>query len=121
MIAMSYEKFIADEDLCGALKKLMTPLELTDDAFAMDLIKELGTSGNYLMQQHTVKRCRDEFFIPDLSNQMMHNEWLEMEPRDITQRAGKLLEKRLTEYEKPDIDPDVEKRLVQYVTERKKI
>jgi trimethylamine--corrinoid protein Co-methyltransferase len=51
----------------------------------------------------------------------MHTEWLEMEPRDITQRAGKLLEKRLTEYEKPDIDPDVEKRLVQYVTERKKI
>jgi trimethylamine--corrinoid protein Co-methyltransferase len=121
MIAMSYEKFIADEDLCGALKKLMKPVEFTDDAFAMDLIKELSTSGNYLMEMHTVERCRDEFFIPDLSNQTMHNKWLEMEPRNITQRAGKLLEKRLTEYEKPDIDPDVEKRLVQYVTERKKI
>ena len=120
MVAMSYEKFIADEDLCGAIKKLMQPVEFTDDAYAMDLIKELSTSGNYLMEMHTVERCRDEFFIPDLSIQTMHNKWLEMEPRDITQRAGKLLEKRLIEYEKPDIDPDVEKRLVQYVTERKK-
>jgi trimethylamine--corrinoid protein Co-methyltransferase len=121
MLAMSYEKFIADEDLCGAMKKLIKPVEFTDDAFAMDLIKELSTSGNYLMEMHTMKRCRDEFFIPDLSIQTMHNKWLEMEPRDITQRAGNLLEKRLTEYEKPDIDPDIEKRLVQYVNKRKEV
>ena len=119
MIAMSYEKFIADEDLCGALKKLMKPVEFTDDAYAMDLIKELGTSGNYLIQMHTVNRCRDEFFRPDLSNQKVHNEWIEMEPRDITQRAGKLLKKRLAEYEKPEIDPQLEKDLVQYVSKRK--
>jgi trimethylamine--corrinoid protein Co-methyltransferase len=97
----------------------MQPVEFTDDAYAMDLIKELGTSGNYLMEDHTVVRCRDEFFIPDLSIQAMHNKWLEMEPRDLTQRAGNLLEKRLTEYEKPDIDPDIEKRLFQYVNKRK--
>ena len=51
MVAMSYEKFIADEDLCGAIKKLMQPVEFTDDAYAMDLIKELGTSGNYLIER----------------------------------------------------------------------
>ena len=119
MIAMSYEKFIADEDLCGALKKLIKPLEFTDDAYAMDLIKELGTSGDYLLQMHTVNRCRDEFFRPDLSSQKMHTDWFEMKPRDITQRAGKLLEKRLVDYVKPEIDPQLEKDLVQYVRKRK--
>ena len=119
MIAMSYEKFVADEDLCGALKKLMQPVEFTDDAYAMDLLKELGTSGNYLMQMHTVSRCRDEFFRPDLSHQKMYDEWLEMKPRDITQRAGKLLNERLTEYDMPPIDPQLEKDLKQYVSDRK--
>lgn len=119
MLAMSYEKFIADEDLCGAMKKLIKPVEFTDDAFAMDLIKELSTSGNYLMEMHTMKRCRDEFFIPDLSIRTMHNKWVDMESRDITLRAAEILEKRLDEYEKPEIDQDVEKRLVQYVKERK--
>jgi trimethylamine--corrinoid protein Co-methyltransferase len=119
MLAMSYEKFIADEDLCGALKKLMKPIELTDDAFALDLIKEMGTSGNYLMQTHTVNRCRDEFFIPDLGIRRMHADWLEMQPRDITAKAKNLLAKRLAQYEKPEIDPQLEKDLVQYVNERK--
>ncbi len=119
MLAMSYEKFIADEDLCGALKQLMQPVELTDDAFALDLIKELGTSGNYLMQPHTLKRCRDEFFIPDLGIRTLHNNWLELDPRDITARARHLLENRLEEYEKPQIDPALGKELARYVSDRK--
>jgi len=119
MIAMSYEKFIADEDLCGAIKKLMQPVEFTDDAFSMDMIKELGISGAYLTQLHTLKRCRSEFFMPDLSISTIHGKWLEMEPKDNAERAARIIEKRLTEYEKPEIDPDIEKRLVQYVNTRK--
>lgn len=119
MLAMSYEKFIADEDLIGAVKKLMKPVEFTDDAFAMDLIKEMGTSGNYLMEMHTVNRCRSEFFIPDLSIRTIHNKWFDMDPRDNILRAAGILEKRLAEYKKPEIDPDIEKRLIQYVKKRK--
>ncbi len=119
MIAMSFEKFIADEDLCGTLKKLIKPVELTDDAFAFDLIKKMGTSGNYLMEKHTVKRCRNEFFIPDLNIRTTHNKWFEMEQQEITQRAKNILEKRLIKYEKPDIDPDIENQLIQYVNKRK--
>ena len=119
MIAMSYEKFIADEDLCGAIKKLMQPVEFTDDAFSMDMIKALGTSGDYLMQMHTMKRCRSEFFIPDLSIRTIHSKWLEMEPKDNTRRVAGIIEKRLAEYEKPEIDPDIEKHLVEYINKRK--
>ena len=119
MLAMSFEKFIADEDLCGALKKLMKPVELTDDAFAIDLIKEMGTAGNYLIQPHTLKRCRDEFFIPELGIRTLHNNWLEMEHREITARARHLFEDRLAEYKKPEITPNLEKELNQYVQNRK--
>ena len=119
LLAMSFEKFIADEDLCGAVKKLMQPIEMTDDAFALDLIKKVGTSGNYLTQAHTVKRCRDEFFIPDLSSRATHDKWLEMQSQDISARAKSLLEKRLAQYEKPEMDPKLEKRLIEYVADRK--
>ena len=119
MLAMSFEKFIADEDLCGALKQLMKPVELTDEALAVDLIKKMGTSGNYLMQSHTLNRCRDEFFIPALGIRTLHNNWLAMVPREITERARHLLENRLAEYEKPEIDPSLKKKLTQYVSIRK--
>jgi len=119
MLAMSFEKFIADEDLCCAIKKLMKPIEFSKDDFAMDLIKKLGTSGTYLLESHTAKRCRSEFFIPDLNIRTIHSKWLEMEPRQIDQRASQLLEKRLLSYEKPDIDPSIEQDLMKYVENKK--
>jgi trimethylamine--corrinoid protein Co-methyltransferase len=119
MLAMSFEKFIADEDLCGAIKKLLKPVEFSEDAFAMELIKEAGTSGNYLMQTHTLKRCRTEFFEPDIGTRLIHAKWEQMEAREMDMRAGKVLENRLNSYEKPDIDPQLEKDLKQFVERRK--
>jgi len=119
MLLMSFEKFIADEDLCGAVKKLMKPVELTENAFALDLIKELGTEGNYLLQDHTLARCRNEFFTPDLGIRTLHTNWLEMAPRDITARAGQLLENRLAQYEEPQMGAKLKNRLIQFVKDRK--
>ncbi len=119
MLAMSFEKFIADEDLCGALKKLMKPVEFSEDAYAMDLIKELGTSGTYLMQKHTMERCRTEFYEPDLNSRAIHNKWQQMEFRDMDKRAGKILENRLSAYQKPDIDPQLERDLTKFIDQRK--
>ena len=120
MLAMSFEKFLADEDLCCAIKILIKPVEFSEDAFAMDLIKKLGTSGTYLLESHTASRCRSEFFIPDLNIRTIHSKWLEMDPRPMDQRASQLLEKRLSEYQKPDIDPSIETDLIKYLEMKKK-
>lgn len=119
MLAMSYEKFLADEDLIGAVKKLVLPVEFSKDAFAMEVIKRLCTSGNYLMEDQTVLRCRSEFFTPELGIRTTHSTWMDMDPRDVTARAGGLLKKRLQEYKKPDMDPQLEKDLTTFVTNRK--
>jgi trimethylamine--corrinoid protein Co-methyltransferase len=119
MLAMSFEKFLADEDLCGAVKKLIEPVALTENDLALDVIKEIGFSGNYLTAQHTFERCRKAFFIPDLAQRVPHAKWQAMPDRDMTERAGKHLEKRLAAYRPPPIDPTLEKDLAKFVESRK--
>ncbi len=119
MLTMSYEKFLADEDLIGTVKKLVSPIELTEEAFAMDVIKRLRTSGDYLMEAHTVNRCRSEFFVPELGIRTNHSKWKDMDPRDMTARAHDLLTTRLRGYEKPEIDLALEKDLAAFVDRRK--
>jgi len=119
MLAMSFEKFIADEDLCMSIKKLIAPDEFSEDAFAMDLIKELGVVGNYLVQKQTLKRCRTEFFEPVLNIRTNHDQWLQTEMREVDERAGKILTDRLLAYQKPDIDPSLERELIKYVNQQK--
>ncbi|MBT4525755.1 MAG: trimethylamine methyltransferase, partial [Deltaproteobacteria bacterium] len=119
MLAMSYEKFMADVDLCGAIKKLLQPVEFSEDTFAIELIKEMGAKGNYLMQSHTHKRCRTEFYIPDLNIRTNHTKWMDMDQREMIDRAGKLVKQQLEQYQKPDIDPSIEKDLVTFITRQK--
>jgi trimethylamine---corrinoid protein Co-methyltransferase len=119
MLAMSYEKFMADVDLCGAIKKLLQPVEFSEDTFAIELIKEMGAKGNYLMQSHTHKRCRTEFYIPDLNIRTNHTKWMDMDQREMIDRAGKLVKQQLDQYQKPDIDPSIEKDLVTFITRQK--
>ena len=85
----------------------------------MNVIKRLGTSGDYLMEEHTVLRCRSEFFAPVLGIRSNHSKWKNMELRDMTARAGDQLINRLQSYEKPDIDPALEKDLAAFVDRRK--
>lgn len=120
MLAMSYEKFLSDEDLIGAVKKLVSPIEFSEETFAMDAIKRLGTSGSYLMEDQTALRCRSEFFTPELSIRITHSKWKDMGPREMIVRAGDLLQKRLQEYKKPDMDPQLEEDLAAFVDRRKK-
>jgi trimethylamine:corrinoid methyltransferase-like protein len=44
---------------------------------------------------------------------------MDMNPRDLSPRAGNLLTQRLEGYVKPDIDPTVEKDLAAFVDHHK--
>lgn len=119
LLAMSFEKFLVDEDLCGALKTLIQTLEINEDTFAMNLIRELGPRADYLTQTHTVARCRSAFFLPQMGIRTPHAKWLEMEPRDITARAGARLRERQASYRKPPIDEGLTQALNDFVLARK--
>jgi trimethylamine--corrinoid protein Co-methyltransferase len=118
-VAMSYEKFIIDEELCGTVKKLIEPIDISDETIDLATIEEVGIGGNYLTQPKTFELCRTAFFLPELMTVQDHDGWLGAGGKRADERASDLLNKRLANYEKPDIDPAIESELSEYVTRRK--
>ncbi|MBF0235612.1 MAG: trimethylamine methyltransferase family protein [Desulfamplus sp.] len=119
-IAMSYEKFIIDEELCGVVKNMFKPIALTDETIDLDMIKTVGIGGQYLTQPKTFKLCRTEFFMPTVMNRMNHDSWSAAGKKALDRVAYDKVSQRLATYEKPEIDPDVEIKLTEYVEKRKK-
>ena len=118
-VAMSYEKFIIDEELCGMLKKLIESIEISDASLDLATIKEVGIGGNYLTQPKTFELCRTAFFLPELMTVQDYDGWRSAGGKRADERASDVLNKRLANYEKPDIDPAIESELSEYVTRRK--
>ncbi|NOY46420.1 MAG: trimethylamine methyltransferase [Deltaproteobacteria bacterium] len=119
-IAMSFEKFLLDEELCGMVRKIASPVTVTDETIDLPTIQQVGIGGQYLTQPKTFKLCRTEFFLPKLANRASHEGWKQAGGLDAARRAARAVEDRLARYRKPDIDPAVERDLAAYVETRKR-
>ncbi len=119
-ISMSFEKFLLDEELCGMVRKIVSPVVVSDEQIDLDMIQKVGIGGEYLTQPKTFKLCRTEFFMPKCANRLNFEGWQQAGSLDAEKRATQILEQRLAHYQKPDIDPAAERDLVAYVTARKK-
>ena len=118
-IAMSFEKFLVDEEACGMILNMLKPLALTDDSIDINVIKDVGIGGQYLTHPKTFKLCRTEFFMPTLMSRKNSDAWTKDGKKHIDQVAEDKVAQRLASYEKPDIDPKIEKQLTEYVEKRK--
>jgi trimethylamine--corrinoid protein Co-methyltransferase len=118
---MSYEKFIIDEELCGMLRRMIKPVDISDESIDLATIKEVGIGGEYLTHARTYERCRTEFFLPGLMNRQDYESWNLSGKMTLDKTATDGVARRLAEYEKPKIDPAIEQELSQYVAKRKKL
>lgn len=118
-ISMSFEKFLVDEELCGMVRKLVAPVEVTEESIDVNMIQEIGVGGQYLTHPKTFQLCRTEFFLPQLANRQAYDGWASAGKMREDQRATEMMQTRLAKYEKPEIDPGIESDLSDYVAKRK--
>lgn len=117
--AMSFEKFMIDEETCGYVRRILKPMEVTDATIAMDQIKRAGIGGAFLTFPETFSRFKKEFFIPKLAVRGGYEPWHRNGKQHLWEAAARYKEQRLSSYQKPDIDPDIERDLNAFVTRRK--
>jgi len=118
-IGVNLEKWIIDEELCGMVRNMMTPIEINEKNIDLEAITSIGAGGNYLTHPTTLANCRTAFYENSLYNKSDHSRWTANGSKRIDEVATDTLLKRLSEYEKPVIDPEVETALSDFVVKAK--
>jgi len=111
--AMSYEKFMIDEEVCGMIKRIKKGIVVNEDTLAADLIKQVGPGGEFLTTMHTFEHHRSEFFPTSLSDRSAYDLW-RIESHDTIARARIKMQERLSE-EVNFLDKDLEKLIKRYM------
>ncbi len=120
LLSMSYEKFVMDTDLCGALHSYLKGVEVDDNTLAMDAFLEVGPGSHFLGSAHTMRNYTTAFWDSALSDNEPFEKWsTEGGSTDIATRANREWKKRLAEFEAPKLDQAKDEELKDYV-ERKK-
>lgn len=59
------EKYVIDNDICGRTKRVFEGLTISRERLALDVIRQVGCGGNFLMEPHTLDHLRSgEMCVP---------------------------------------------------------
>ncbi|MEA3352129.1 MAG: trimethylamine methyltransferase family protein [Chloroflexota bacterium] len=114
-LAFSYEKFVMDDELCGMMRHYTKGIDVNPKTLAYDIIAKVGAGGHFLGEDHTLDRCRTEFWQPNLSDRSGIEAWWGGEQLDAAARARQRWQDLLAEHEDPRMDKTTRRQLQTYV------
>jgi len=118
-LAMGYEKFALDLDLCGAAHTYLNGFDLSEDQFAMDGFAEVGPGKHFFGSQHTLRHYETAFFDAALNDNQSFEHWRDAGELRADQRGATLVQQMLRDYQLPAIEDAVDEALRDFVARRK--
>lgn len=116
-LAFSYEKFVLDDEMCGLLRWYRRGIAVTPETLAYNVIAGVGPGGHFFLEPHTLERCHNEFWQPELYSREGLATWLTNGRVDVAQRAGQRWQKLLAEHQDPPLAEATVRQLGRYVEE----
>ena len=114
-LAMSYQKFLADEEICSMLRRMLKSMDVTDERIDLDTIKSVGIGNEYLTHPKTLAHCRSEFYLSGAMSRDDFATWRDKGKMQLAERLTEVFRKRIEEYAQPDIAPEIAEDLNRYV------
>jgi trimethylamine--corrinoid protein Co-methyltransferase len=103
-ITFDFGQLVLDCEYARMIKHTVRGIQVNDETLAVDVIKEIGPGGHYLMHQHTLDRMGEQS-QPELIDRQMREIW-ERDGSTTAYERAVTKAKWILENHKPDPLPD---------------
>jgi len=104
-------QLVEDDELFGALGRLMRGIKVDERTLAREVIERIGPQGDYLGDEHTLNNFREELYVPTLFERQMREAWEEEGRPSMTDLARERALKLVAEHEPAPLDPALDREL----------
>jgi trimethylamine---corrinoid protein Co-methyltransferase len=111
LMSFDFAKAVIDDEIVAMLRRIQRGLELTEENFALDVIREVGPGGMFADHLHTLERMRTTGFLPEIADRDPRQGWIEKGGLDAQGRAMLRVRDILTRDAPSLFSPDVDARL----------
>lgn len=74
-LAFSPSQAVIDNEIISYVKRYLKGVEVNEDTLAVELLREVGISGSFLDQYHTLENFQHELFQPGILNREVRENW----------------------------------------------
>ena len=118
-LAMGYEKFVMDADQANMLAVLLGGVDLSENAQALDALREVGPGAHFLGAAHTLANFESAFYRSNVADNNSFEQWRQDGSLDAARRANGIWKQMLRDYEAPPLDPAIDEALLEFMHRRK--
>lgn len=104
---------IAD-DTIGFLRAATAGVLVDDETLALDVVEELGPTGDYLSHGHTLRHFKEPFYSK-LADKGTYSQWADRGKTGMEERAAKLVDKILEKAQPQPLPTDVQRDLAKII------
>lgn len=109
----SLEKLVIDSEIIGQAKRLLRGIDVSEEPFALSVMREVGHAGNFLATEHTRRWFRREVTMPsEVVDRDFRNQWEQKGAKSSADRAHQRVEELLAGYQPVALPSEVERELV---------
>ncbi|MDR2461526.1 MAG: trimethylamine methyltransferase family protein [Deltaproteobacteria bacterium] len=119
-IGLSFEKWIMDEELSRYINCLMDSSQESFDDIDISEIAAMGSSGNYLYTEDTLKLCRKAFVPSKIFNKGDLALWQKEAKAGLFSKAQSEIEHRLKDYSYPQLEPSLQKDILSFISKKRR-
>lgn len=101
---------VIDDEIIGMVRRYLAFFRVDDETIALDEIRRVGISGEFLSSEHTLSHFRGAIFEPKILFRAQRSQGSEGE--DMARRAEKVVERILSSDWEPILEPETEKELM---------
>lgn len=118
-ITYDYAQMVMDNEMARMIKTAVCGISVSDDTLAIDVIKQVGTAGNFISEEHTFKHMRTQS-KSNVIDRRMRDVWLADGGKDFSERAYEVARSILENYKPTNLPENVQAELRAIVEETEK-
>lgn len=118
-MVLDYGKMILDDEINHNIKRIIKGVQVTEESLSVDLIKEVGHTGNYLTHSSTLNHF-SELIQPRLMNRENYDNWSTKGRTDVHERARERARELLENHQPKPISEQAQKEIHEIIRETEK-
>jgi trimethylamine--corrinoid protein Co-methyltransferase len=105
---------VMDDELAGMALRLKRGIEVDETTMAMDVIRKVNFTSNYITEKHTMQNFRKEHYLPKFMIRQPYESWESEGSKSAMENACQKAKEILAKHEPRVLDPAIEKELEAY-------
>ena len=106
-----FAKAVIDDEVAQMMKRVKRGISFSNEDLAVDLIKEIGPGGSFIIAKHTINRMKTEAVMTKLADRDARTIWEKKGATDIQARAMKKVREIMTKNPASLISAEIDEKL----------